>query len=88
MASKRSRSSGPSAPKGRLAAFSAQVEAAANGQMPVTKAPALAAALSKREGMRCSQLWSKFAQQVDGGTEQKRPAFRVLLPSEDLPPLP
>lgn len=90
MASKRSHSSGPSAPKGedRLAAFLAQVEAAANGQMPMKAAPALAAALNKREVMRCSQLWNKFAQQVESRTEQQRPAFRVLLPSQDLPPLP
>lgn len=90
MASKRSHSSGLSAPKGegRLAAFLAQVEAAANGQVALTAAPALAAALNKREVMRCSQLWNKFVQQVESGTEQKRPACRVLLPSQDLPPLP
>ena len=89
MAFKNSPSSGQLAPKGkgRLAAFSAQVEAVASGQTPTTDV-ALVRALSKRDVMRCSQLWKTFAQQVESATEQQRPAFRVLPPSQDLPPLP
>ena len=89
MACKKSPSNGRSAPKGkgRLAAFSAQVEAVVNGQTPASDV-ALVRALNKRDVMQCSQLWKTFAQQVESGTEQQRPAFRVLPPSQDLPPLP
>ena len=92
MAFKNSPSSGQLAPKGkgRLAAFSAQVEAVASGQSPKTDMAlaALELALNKRNVMRCSQLWKTFAQQVESATEQQRLAFRVLPPSQDLPPLP
>lgn len=89
MAFKKSPSNVRSAPKGkgRLAAFSAQVEAVASGQMPATDVT-LVRALNKRDVMRCSQLWKTFAQQVESATEQQRPAFRVLPQSQDLPPLP
>ena len=92
MAFRKSPSNGQSAPKGkgRLAAFSAQVEAVASGQTPTANVTlaALVLALNKRDVMRCSQLWKTFAQQVESATEQQRPAFRVLPPSQDLPPLP
>lgn len=89
MAFKKSPSNGQSAPrvKGKLAAFSAHVEAVASGQTP-TADVALVRALNKRDVMRCSQLWKTFSQQVDSATEHQRPAFRVLPSSQDLPPLP
>lgn len=91
MAFKKSPSGARSAPRdrARLATFAAHVEAVASGQAAVDGAPApiLVSALNRREVMRCSQLWNKFAQQVDGTAEQERPAFRVLPPSQDLPPL-
>ena len=89
MAFKKSPSNVRSAPKdkGRLAAFSAQVEAVASGQSPATDAT-LVRAMNKRDVMRCSQLWKTFAQQVESATEQQRPAFRVSPQSQDLPPLP
>jgi hypothetical protein len=92
MASRKSPSSGRSAPKAdhRLAAFSAYVEAVANGETPATDAvlPALELALNKRDVMRCSTLWKTFSQQVDAATGHQRPPVRVLPPSQALPPLP
>jgi len=92
MAFKKSPSSVRSAPKakGRLAAFSAQVEALAGGGMSTADAAstALVLALNKRNVIRSSELWNIFTQQVASTTEQKLPPFRVLPPSQDLPPLP
>lgn len=91
MVFKKSPSGARSAPKAKekLATFAAQVAAAASGHSAAdgTPAPILVSALNRRDVMRCSQLWNKFAQQVGSATEQKQPAFRVLPPSQDLPPL-
>lgn len=89
MGSRRSPSSGRSAPKAnsRLAAFSAFVDAVANGDTTTTDA-ALLRALNKRDVMRCSTLWKTFAHQVSAATERQRPSARVLPPSRALPPLP
>ncbi|MES2264283.1 MAG: hypothetical protein V4724_37725 [Pseudomonadota bacterium] len=88
MAPKKLPSSGRSAPraKDRLAAFAAQVEDTARGNVAPEEA-ALVRALYKKEVLRCSRLWSNFAQQVDR-IGQQRPAIRLLLPSQELPPLP
>lgn len=89
MASRKSPSSGRSAPKDkhRLAAFSAYVETLANGETPATDM-ALVRALNKRNVMQCSTLWNIFCQQVSGATDRQRSSVRVLPPSQALPPLP
>lgn len=90
MASRKSRSNVPPlAPrgKGRLAAFSAYVENAAHGLAPATDA-ALARALDKRGVTRCAMAWNRFSQQVAAAADNRRPAVRVTLPSDMLPPLP
>ncbi len=88
MARRKSSLNAPSAPKGsRLAAFAAHVEAVASGQIAERDA-ALAGALNKRNVVKCSQLWKTFAQQVANANERQTPASRVLLPAQQLPPLP
>ena len=89
MASRKSPSSGRSAPKakGRLAAFCANVDAVANDKAAASDA-ALVRALNKRDVMRCSALWRTFAQQVGGSTDHRPPPIRVLPPSQALAPLP
>lgn len=89
MASRKSPSSGRSAPKakGRLAAFCAYVDAVANDKAAASDA-ALVRALNKRDVMRCSALWRTFAQQVGGSTDHRTPPVRVLPPSQALAPLP
>jgi hypothetical protein len=92
MAFRKSPSSGRSAPKAnqRLAAFSAYVDAVADGEASATEGgqPALELALNKRDVMRCSTLWKTFSQQVGAATDHRRPAVRVVPPSQALPPLP
>ena len=89
MVSKKSPSSGRSAPKGdgRLAAFAAYVDAVANGETPATDL-ALVRALNKRNVMQCSTLWKIFCQQVSGGDDRQQSPARVLPPSQALSPLP
>ena len=88
MASRKSRSNAPSAPKGRrLAAFEAYVEARANGQTAASD-PALAHALNKPGVMRSSGAWKAFAQQVAQDSAQHGAAPRVLPPWQVLRPLP
>lgn len=89
MASRKSLSSGRSAPKAkpRLAAFSAYVDAVENGDTPATDM-ALVRALNKRNVTRCSTLWKIFCQQVSGTTDRQQLSARVLPPSQALPPLP
>ena len=89
MASRKSPSSAPSAPKAkqRLAAFSAYVEALASGDTPAKDAR-LARGLKKPSVMRCSAAWKTFAQQVASATDHQRLAARVLPLWQALPPLP
>lgn len=88
MASRKSLSNAPLAPKGkrRLAAFAAYVESLADGQTPLSDRT-LAQALSKPGVMRCSSAWRTFAQQIAQGSDLHAGA-RVLPPWQALPPLP
>ena len=95
MASRKSPSSGRSAPKakGRLAAFCAYVDALANDKAvandkAAASDAALVRALNKRDVMRCSALWKTFAQQVGDSSDHRPPPVRVLPPSQALAPLP
>ncbi len=89
MVYRKSHSEGLSAPKGKgkLAAFSALVEEVERGRQPPVEM-ALVRALHRTEVMRCSRLWSAFSEQLGSTNDRQRPTSRLLLPSQDLPPLP